>query len=220
MSRSNREVYNSTRWRKLREEVLYENPFCVRCEEMGILEPATVCDHALPIEQGGAIWDRNNLQGLCESCHNSKSGKEAHNKYTKVTVITGAPCSGKTTLVKQIVKHGDLVIDIDKIFEALSFQDLYEKDKTLIGIVLDVRDFILNKLKQPNKVKQCYLITTANNKDKLRRLTQGLNVVDIKVMNVDKTTCEKRLQADTERNDKYVHQSNIDRYFGDDCEFF
>lgn len=220
MSRSNREVYNSTRWRKLREQVLYGNPFCVRCMDVGLLEPATVCDHVIPIEQGGEIWDINNLQGLCKSCHNSKSGKEAHEKYTKIYVVHGAPCSGKTTKVKQAVRSGDLVIDIDKIFEALSFQDLYKKDKTLVGMVLDVRDFILFKLREPNKIKRCWLITTANNQSKIDALTKGLNVVEQFHVIADKSTCEKYLQQDGTRKDKYVHQSNIDRYFGDDCEFF
>jgi 5-methylcytosine-specific restriction enzyme A len=38
--------------------------------------PSTVADHITPVRLGGDFWDINNLQGLCASCHNSKSAKE------------------------------------------------------------------------------------------------------------------------------------------------
>jgi HNH endonuclease. len=37
-------------------------------------------DHIQPIRLGGEVYDLDNLQTLCKSCHNRKSGKEAHIK--------------------------------------------------------------------------------------------------------------------------------------------
>jgi 5-methylcytosine-specific restriction enzyme A len=64
--------YNTVAWRKLRSQVLREYPVCNNCNRM----PSTVADHIKPIRFGGYFWDINNLQGLCERCHNSKSAKE------------------------------------------------------------------------------------------------------------------------------------------------
>lgn len=64
--------YNSTAWRKLRLQVLREYPICNNCKRL----PSTVADHITPVRLGGDFWDINNLQGLCASCHNSKSAKE------------------------------------------------------------------------------------------------------------------------------------------------
>jgi 5-methylcytosine-specific restriction enzyme A len=65
--------YNSSAWRKLRSQVLREYPVCNECKRA----PSVVADHITPVRLGGDFWDINNLQGLCERCHNSKSAKEA-----------------------------------------------------------------------------------------------------------------------------------------------
>lgn len=54
------------------------NPLCVECEAQGISTPVEVTDHITPINQGGDPYAWSNLQSLCDTCHNIKSGKEAH----------------------------------------------------------------------------------------------------------------------------------------------
>lgn len=68
--------YNTSRWRKLRIQVLDAEPLCRECQAKGRVVEARVVDHINPVRQGGAFWDINNLQPLCDPCHNSKSGKE------------------------------------------------------------------------------------------------------------------------------------------------
>jgi len=65
-------IYKSARWRRVREIVLSENPIC-KCGSL-----ATIVDHRVPISKGGAIWDGDNLQSMCEQCHNKKSAKESN----------------------------------------------------------------------------------------------------------------------------------------------
>jgi 5-methylcytosine-specific restriction protein A len=60
-----RKFYNSPEWKKLRNLKLSMNPLCEHCEKEGKLTPATVCDHIVPIREGGAKLDINNLQSLC-----------------------------------------------------------------------------------------------------------------------------------------------------------
>lgn len=67
--RGSRDLYRSKRWRVLARRVLREQSLCATfCGEL-----ATEVDHIVPVEDGGAMWDRNNLQGLCKSCHSSKT---------------------------------------------------------------------------------------------------------------------------------------------------
>lgn len=70
------EFYHSKEWKRLRQNFLIENPFCVECRKAGKLTKATVVDHIVPIRQGGHALDENNLQSLCASCHGSKSIRE------------------------------------------------------------------------------------------------------------------------------------------------
>lgn len=76
----NSEFYHSTRWRRLRERKLRADPLCEQCAARGQIVPATVVDHIVPINEGGAPLDMQNLQSLCDRCHNRKSGREAHRK--------------------------------------------------------------------------------------------------------------------------------------------
>lgn len=66
-------LYHTARWRKLRVIVLNEEPICKQCDD----SPSTLVDHKIPWRLGGSFWDRDNLQGLCIRCHNSKSGSES-----------------------------------------------------------------------------------------------------------------------------------------------
>ncbi len=73
---SNTKFYQSPAWRKLRALKLEQNPLCEQCG----MKSAKVADHITPINQGGEPLDINNLQSLCHTCHNCKSGREAHTR--------------------------------------------------------------------------------------------------------------------------------------------
>lgn len=74
----NQAIYNSPRWRGLSKLHKKANPLCVECEAKGIVAAVYVTDHIVPINKGGAPYEWSNLQSLCRRCHDSKSGREAH----------------------------------------------------------------------------------------------------------------------------------------------
>lgn len=64
------------RWRKVRKMYLNENPLCVECLNEGHITPATTVDHIEPHKGDyNKFWDEDNMQSLCESCHNRKTAK-------------------------------------------------------------------------------------------------------------------------------------------------
>ncbi len=87
-NRSAYEFYHSAEWRRLRNNFLIEHPFCEECQRQGRLTKATVVDHIVPIQQGGALLEESNLQALCASCHGSKSIKEG-SRFGKSRTILG-----------------------------------------------------------------------------------------------------------------------------------
>ena len=76
-AKDNSSFYNSWPWRKKRKKFIEANPLCVTCEANGLVVRATVVDHKLPINAGGAPLDDDNLQGMCTTCHNRKSAGES-----------------------------------------------------------------------------------------------------------------------------------------------
>ena len=68
--------YNSI-WRRVRKGFIEKHPFCVHCEEKGVINPADVVDHIVPHKGNKEVfWDRDNWQSLCYSCHSIKTVKE------------------------------------------------------------------------------------------------------------------------------------------------
>lgn len=80
---ANSAFYQSSRWRRLRQVKLNADPLCEECRRRGLVTEATVVDHIVPINEGGAALDLRNLQSLCDACHNRKSGREAHKRTSR-----------------------------------------------------------------------------------------------------------------------------------------
>ena len=68
--------YCSTRWQRLRANVLQAGPFCRACRDRGLKAVAVDVDH-IRKHNGDPVlfWDRANLQGLCKPCHTVKTAR-------------------------------------------------------------------------------------------------------------------------------------------------
>lgn len=66
------------RWRRYRRSFLAGHPLCVRCEEGGIVRPATDVDHIIPVHgpSDPLFWEPSNHQALCHSHHSAKTVNE------------------------------------------------------------------------------------------------------------------------------------------------
>ena len=54
------------KWARVRLQVLDRDGWrCVQCGKAGRLE----VDHVTPMESGGAVYEKRNLQALCRPCH-------------------------------------------------------------------------------------------------------------------------------------------------------
>ena len=60
------------RWAQVRRRVFDRNGYrCKVCGKAGKLE----CDHVIPLEDGGDMWDPDNLQAICRGCHIDKTAR-------------------------------------------------------------------------------------------------------------------------------------------------
>lgn len=69
-------MYDGKRWKDLRRLVIAEEPLCRVCLSNGETSATCEIDHMIPLELGGAPYDRTNLQGLCHECHSRKTAGE------------------------------------------------------------------------------------------------------------------------------------------------
>ena len=87
------------------------------------------------------------IQLVHHKCHNIIHDRLGMNTQRQVFLVYGSPLSGKSTWVKDNMTEGDLVIDIDSIWECVSGQDRYIKPNRLKSVVFAVRDNLLESVK-------------------------------------------------------------------------
>lgn len=66
-------VYNSRRWRALRKQVKQEQPWC---DTAGCMELSAEVDHIVAMQDGGDLFDRSNVHGMCRRHHSEKTNEE------------------------------------------------------------------------------------------------------------------------------------------------
>lgn len=146
------------RSRSTRERRLKLYPFCAHCEAVGIQRLTVIIDHKIPLAFGGADDDEN-CQGLCAMCEAIKTASEQasqqavqnHPRWLEpsispVFIVVGPPCGGKTTMVRDRSKRGDLIIDLDEI--AVALQPGWDRrwNSDLLNRSIRVRNAMLGSL--------------------------------------------------------------------------
>lgn len=71
------QVYHSGRWvNHVRPAKAKRDPLCQWCAYEGVVRPMKHVDHWVPLAQGGAPFDDDNLVSLCHSHHSRKTALE------------------------------------------------------------------------------------------------------------------------------------------------
>lgn len=81
----------------------------------------------------------DNVVLVHQRCHNLIHDKLGYIEK-KVYIVYGSPLSGKSSYVKSLQNEGDLIVDIDNIWQALSGCERYIKPLRLRANVFQVRD--------------------------------------------------------------------------------
>lgn len=68
-------------------------------------------------------------------------------QHAHVYIVYGSPMSGKTTWVKSVMMRGDLVVDMDSIWQCVSFQKRYDKPDNIRSAVFKIHRDILDCVK-------------------------------------------------------------------------
>ena len=136
----------------------------------------------------------NNISLVHHRCHNYIHNKLGYS-IRQVFIVYGAPLSGKTTFVKDNANVGDLIIDIDSIWQCVSGLPRYNKPNRLKAIVFKVRDSLIECVKyRYGKWDNCYIIGGYPLQSERERLIKELGAREV-FINASQSECMARLES-------------------------
>lgn len=201
VSEREHKFYRSALWTNTTKGFRTRNPNCRLCFNNGLDVFAHEVDHIIPLKKAWHLrLDPHNLQSLCRSCHAKKRSMEAkmyseEKNAGKCTIVSGPPASGKSTFVKNNYRPGDLVLDLDIIYSAISLQPLHNRpnEKALIRYALAARQAIIETAvldggNRPN----FWFIVGAPDPIERKRLQELFNA-EVIVFAIPKEICYRRL---------------------------
>lgn len=68
--------YHTAAWTRLSRAFRADHPLCENCLRKGIVTPAEVVDHIVPIAICEDFWDMTNWQSLCRKCNIEKGNRD------------------------------------------------------------------------------------------------------------------------------------------------
>lgn len=227
--------YNGEDWAKCKAQVLNERLkdgiiYCEHCGEpiLKSFNPqeknnkaAMVFHHkeyltAANVNNAAVSINPANIAILHWSCHN-----EVHERFQggaaipqkKVYLITGAPCSGKTSYVKERIGAADIVVDIDDIWETLSKQPRYVKPNGIKPIVFKMRDELEDLVRlRLGTWHNAFVIRSLPLAMDRQRMAERLGA-EVITMDCTKEECIQRLLADPQGRSIADYTRYIEEYY-------
>lgn len=136
--------------------------------------------------------NEDNIMLVHHKCHNQLHARFGYEGPQKIYIVYGSPCAGKSTWVKESAGKDDLIVDVDKIWEAITINDKFNKSKRLLRNVLGVRDCIIDQiLIREGKWKNAYIIGGYPLSTERKRLADKLNA-ELVFIDESKETCKSR----------------------------
>ena len=214
--------YKSKQWQKLLEVIKLERLnedgqlICEYCGKPIVNKYDAIGHHTIFLTEDNVndaeiSLNPDLIQMLHHKCHN-----RIHNKlgYTKreIFLIYGSPLSGKSTYVQNIIEPGDLIVDIDRIWECISGLPNHTKPPKLNAVAFGLKNNLLDMVRyRTGRWDNCYIIGGFPLISERERICKELGAREI-FIDTPKEICLQRLEASEDR-DKEAYRKYIEDWW-------
>lgn len=205
------QFYTSDEWRGLRAALISDRTkpkdgilYCEECGEPIIALYECIGHHKQELTMQNVndysiSLNPENVMLVHMRCHNAIHARFGFMAQKKVYYVYGAPCSGKSTFVRESKGNSDLVVDIDLLWQAVTGGALYDKPDALKTPVFALRDSLLDVVKtRAGKWQRAWIIEGGARKGERERRIAAIGAEPIYI-DTDKETCYQRLANDDTR---------------------
>lgn len=205
--------YRSSEWTDLiqiiRGQRLNENGLnvCEYCGKPIVRKYDCIAHHIEPLTEENFInadisLNPENIMLVHHRCHNKLHDRLGLSYTKQVYLVYGSPLSGKTSYVKDVMNTGDLIVDMDNIWQCISGQDRYIKPNRLKQNAFALRDFIIDMIRtRRGNWLNAYLIGGYPLVSERERVIKSLGAREI-FIDTPKDVCLTRAALDN-RPDEY-----------------
>lgn len=211
-ARSLSEFYRTKEWETFREIVRGERlnekglHICEHCGLPIVKAYDCIAHHKIELTEGNfrdvtISLNPDNIALVHHACHNAMHEKTGY-KVPKVYIVWGSPLSGKSSYVDSVCKYGDFLLDIDRLWAAVSGRPEYEKPNRIKENVFALRDASLTMIEQRRGYWQtAYVVGGYALPSERERLAKRLNAECI-FIDTPKEECYQRLEDCRDRRKK------------------
>lgn len=202
-----------------------------RCEMCGAAQCRIFGDHIIELSDGGAPLDQTNIMLLCGSCHTTKTAaarkireakkepnaiRYAHTRMD-ITLVCGPPRAGKNTYVTGNMRKGDLVLDLDAIWAALSLTPSHEAPESNFVFACEARDAIYARIAQgsPQPGHRGWIISQAPTSRQRHDLSEKVGATRIVIIATPEAECIRRLSSSNDPRPHGEMQQAIQRWWSE-----
>lgn len=222
MSNRLRSFYTGAKWtdfvKMLRLERVNEDGYliCEHCGKPIVKAYDCIGHHKIHLTEENVddvtvSLNPENVQLVHHRCHNDIHNRFGYDKK-EVFLVWGSPLSGKSSYVKEVMSEGDLLLDIDRIWDCISNAG-YVKPKRLQAVTFRLRDDIMDIIRTRfGRWNNAYIVGGFPLISERERLERELGARLIHI-NTSKEECLARLETLTDNRDKDAWRGYIDDWW-------
>ena len=194
------QFYCSKPWRDLSYNLkIAAGGKCNRCGEVFVDFSLLIGHHTIELTEDNVdnpeiALNPELIEIICFSCHNVEHRRfgNKHNVY----IVWGSPLSGKTTLVRELMRYGDIVLDMDALWQAITFQPEYIKPNNVRFNIFALRDNLMDQIKtRYGQWYDCYIIGGYPEKYERERVAQTMGAELIYCEATKEECLERRIKS-------------------------
>ncbi len=214
MYNSLKEFYWDSPWKAFRKRIVLERKnICEECGKHILKNKETIVHHIKELTMEN-VNDYNislnpdNVKVVCQRCHNAihERFSTVHKRDRGIYIIYGAPCSGKTTYVLNNKNDNDLVIDMDRLYEAITLLPRYNKPDGLKYNVFAIRNTLIDNIKvRYGNFNSAWIIGGYPHKYDREKLARDLGAELIHI-NTSREECINRLRDCNDYRQKSINE--------------
>lgn len=212
------QFYRSREWESFRAVFVAQSAdpdtglvLCAHCGKPIVRKYDLVVHHKEPLTEGNVndafvALNPANCECVHFRCHN-----ELHDRWQggnggwkpkprMVHLVYGAPLSGKSTWVRDNMQRGDLVVDMDSIWQSISGLPRYQKPDSLKTVVFKLHDELCDMVRtRAGKWRTAFVVAGAPRVADRQRLMVRVGADDALLIDATIDECRDRLAAANDR---------------------